>query len=59
MHICRSEASNRNVHIPEISDAIAKQILTKCVAVMFAQIGYESIIYFNCIFLDICYNISF
>lgn len=28
--------------MPEISEAVAKQILIKSVAVMFAHIGYES-----------------
>lgn len=40
----------QEVEIPEISDAVAKQILVKCVAVLFAQISFESNL--NCLILE-------
>lgn len=39
-----------DTEIPELSEAVTKKILTKCVATMFAHIGFESSIRFITIF---------
>lgn len=41
-NIFRAFSLGKEIDVPEISDAVAKQILIKCVATMTAHIGYES-----------------